>query len=71
MATLTDKCELSDPSFVTSKIESYVLYSRSDERFPTAEARAESQLANMVSKDMKMPGGGLRTARSTFRNPLG
>lgn len=71
MATLSDVCELSDPGFVTTKIESYVLYSRSDERFPTAEARAEAKLQNMIGKDAKMPGGGVRTVRSTFKNPLG
>lgn len=70
MATLSDVCELSDPGFVTSKVESYVLYSRSDERFPTAEARAEAKLANMVAKDQKMPGGGVRVAKPTFKNPL-
>lgn len=71
MATLTDKCELSDSGYVARKIESYVLYSRSDERFPIAEQRAEQRLMDMITRDMKMPGGGIRTVRSTFKNPLG
>lgn len=70
LLTLTAVCELSDPTYVTSKIESYVLYSRSDDRFPTAEARANQKLAAMVGKEMKGPGGLGRVTPSNFSNPL-
>lgn len=70
MQTLTDKCELSDPTYVVRSIESYVLYSRSDERFPTANAMKEKQLRNMYSKEMKTPGGQVRQTRANFKNPL-
>ena len=70
MATLTDVCELSDSTYVTRKIESYVLYSRGDERLSIAEARAEQRLQNMVGRDMKTPGGGARRTPSGFKNPL-
>lgn len=70
MATLTDVCELSDPTYITRKIESYVLYSRGDERLSIAEARAEQRLVNMVGRDMKTPGGGARKTPTGFKNPL-
>ena len=37
-ATLTDVCELSDPQYVVSRIESLVLQSRRDEGFPYKDA---------------------------------
>lgn len=70
LLTLSDKCELSDPQFVVRKIESYVLYSRSDDRFPIAEQKAEQQLANMVGREMKGTTGGARSTKMTFKNPL-
>lgn len=70
MATLSDKCELSDPGYVTRKVESYVLYSRGDERFPTANAESEKRLANMYGRDMKTSGGQGRSTKMTFTNPL-
>jgi hypothetical protein len=57
-ATLTNICELSDPTYVVSKIESLVLQSRRDERFPTKDAEAERKLRNMVGRESKTPGGG-------------
>jgi hypothetical protein len=71
LQTLTDVCELSDPQFVARKIESYVLYSRSDDRFPTAEQRAQTSLANMVGRGQKGTTGGPRKTGMNFRNPLG
>lgn len=62
-ATLSDKCELSDPTYVTSKTESYILQSRSDDRFPIIEAEAQRKLKNMVGRGMKRPGGGTNTVR--------
>lgn len=71
LLTLTAVCELSDPQYVTRKIESYVLYSRSDDRFPTAEQRAQTSLANMVGRSLKGTTGGPRQTGANFRNPLG
>lgn len=70
LLTLTDKCELPDPTFVTRKIESYVLYSRTDERFPIANALAEQKLLNMSGREMKGAGGQSRDTRMKFANPL-
>lgn len=70
LATLTDKCELSDPMYVVRKIESYVLYSRSDDRFPVAEQKAEQQLAGMMGREMKGSSGQGRDTKSKFNNPL-
>lgn len=70
LLTLTAVCELSDPQYVVRKIESYVLYSRSDERFPTAEQRAQTSLANMVGRSQKGTTGGPRKTGMSFRNPL-
>lgn len=58
-ATLTDVCELPDPTYVTTKIEAYVLESRNNDRFPIVKADANSKLQNMVGREMKTPGGGL------------
>jgi len=71
MATLTDVCELPDPTFVTKKIESYVLYSRGDDRFQIAESRANNILLNMVGREMKDSGGLGRDTKMKFTNPLG
>jgi len=70
MPTLTSICELSDPTYVTRKVESYVLYSRGDDRFQTAEARANSVLLNMTGRRMKGSGGQYRTTGAGFNNPL-
>lgn len=70
LLTLTDTCELSDPQYIVRKIESYVLYSRSDDRFPIAEARAEQQLANMMGREMKSSSGESRDTPMKFKNPL-
>jgi hypothetical protein len=70
MQSLSSVCELSDPTYVTRKIESYVLYSRGDARFPTAEGRANTVLLNMVGRKMKSPGGQGADTGMKFRNPL-
>lgn len=70
MQTLTSICELSDATFVTRKIESYVLYSRGDDKFPIAEQRANTVLLNMVGREMKTPGGQGRDTKAKFTNPL-
>lgn len=70
LLTLNDKCELSDPQVVVRKVESYVLYSRSDDRFPTADQRAEQQTANMMGREMKSASGLPRNTGATFKNPL-
>lgn len=70
MLTLTDKCEISDPQVIVRKIESYVLYSRSDDRFTIADQRAEQQLANMMGREMKSSSGQGRSTKMSFRHPL-
>lgn len=70
LATLADKCELADPQYVVRKIESYVLYSRSDDRFQEAERRSEISLAGMTGRDMKGSSGQGRDTKSKFTNPL-
>jgi hypothetical protein len=63
LPTLTSICELPDPMYVVRKIESYVLQSRGDERFPVIDADAQRLLKNMMGREMKPPGGGVRTMR--------
>lgn len=62
-ATLTDICELSDPQYVVNKIESLVLQSRRDERFPTKDAETERRLRNMIGRESKTPSGGTNTVK--------
>ena len=50
MATLADTCIVPDPEYVKTKIISYVLQSRSDDRFPTVNAEANRLLANMIGR---------------------
>ena len=68
--TLTDVCELSDEIYVVRKIESYVLESRSDDRFPLVDADAQRRLANMVGRSNKRPPGSGNTTQANFKNPL-
>lgn len=70
LLTLSSVCELSDPQYVVRRIESYVLYSRSDDRFPSAKAEANQILSNMVGRGSKGTSGGPRQTGMTFRNPL-
>lgn len=70
LLTLTDVCELPDPTYVTRKVESYVLYARGDDRLAVAEGRAQQSLKNMAGREMKTPGGGMRMTGKTFSNPL-
>jgi hypothetical protein len=58
LLTLTDVCELPDPEYVTAKVESFVLQSRRDARFPIKDAEAERRLKNMIGRESKKPGGG-------------
>jgi hypothetical protein len=60
MATLSDACELPDAEYVKLKLISYVLQSRSDERFPQVEAEANNRLSNMIGRSMIQPSGGLK-----------
>lgn len=63
LLTLTDVCELSDPTYVTSKVEAYVLESRNNDRFPIVKAEANNKLQNMVGREAKTPGGGINQTR--------
>ena len=69
LVTLTDRCELSDPQYVVRKIESYVLYSRTDDRFTIAEQRAQTALSNMLGRSSKGSTPN-RDTKSKFSNPL-
>ena len=69
MATLSQRCELPDGTYATRKIEEYVLYSRGDERFPTAKSTSEQVLLNMVGRRSKTPGGGINTTQRAY-NPM-
>lgn len=70
MLTLTARCELADSTYVVAKVESYVLQSRGDDRFPYVDSVAEKKLKNLVGRDMKTPGGQYQTVPTGFRNPL-
>lgn len=70
MATYSDKCELSDPSYVVTKVEAMVLEARGDDRFPYVDAMAEKKLRNLVGRGSKSPGGQYRVAPAGFKNPL-
>lgn len=64
MATLSDICEVPDDQYVVQKVISYVLQSRSDERFPLVEADAQRRLANMIGRNqVQTPGGHKFTRR--------
>lgn len=52
MATYSDICELPDAEYVKLKLISYVLQSRSDERFPLVDADANLKLQNMIGRSM-------------------
>lgn len=71
LPTLTSICELSDEIYVTRKVESYVLESRSDDRFTIVDADAGRRLANMVARSNKRPTGAGNYTKTNFRNPLG
>lgn len=68
MASLSSTCVVPDPEFVKTKVISYVLQSRSDDRFPTVNAEANRLLANMVGRNQGSPKGGINRMprNSTF-----
>ena len=61
LLTLTDVCELPDPTFVTARVEAYVLESRNNDRFPIVKAEANAKLQNMVGREMKPLQAGTNT----------
>lgn len=63
MATLSSVCEVPDCEFVKMKVISYILQSRLDERFPTAEAEAQRLLANMIGREQVIVPGGYSSIR--------
>ena len=71
MATLTDVCELPDAEYVRLKLISYVLQSRSDERFPIVDAEANNRLINMIGRSMIQPSGGLKRIPSNQTYQIG
>ena len=71
LTTLTSVCELSDEIYVTRKVESYVLESRSDDRFVLVDADANRRLTNMSGRSNKKPPGTGNRIGKNFTNPLG
>lgn len=71
MATLTDKCELSDDQYVVAKVKSYVLQARTDDRFPIVEAEANRRLQALVGRKSRTPQGGFNTTPHTQRFRIG
>lgn len=70
-ATLTDISELPDDTYVSSKVESYVLQARTDDRFPFVDAVAGRKLQNMLGRGSKTPGGGINTTPHTQSYRIG
>jgi len=71
LLTLTDVCELPDDLYVVEKIKSYVLQSRTDERFPIVEANAGRILVNMTGREDRKPTGGVNTIPKLQRYRIG
>lgn len=69
-STLTDVCEFTDPMLIPLKIESYILYSRSDERLALSEQRFQQQLSNYIGRSSKGSVAGARKTPMTFKSPL-
>lgn len=69
MATLADTCIVPDPDYVKTKVISYILQSRSDDRFPTVSAEANRLLMNMMGRSQSAPKGGINKMphNSTWR----
>lgn len=68
--TLTSRCELSDPTYVIAAVESYVLQSRGDDRFPYVDSIKDRKLKNLIGRGMKSPGGQGRVVPAGFKSPL-
>lgn len=71
LATLTDICELPSDDYVVEKVKSYVLQSRTDERFPIVDANANRLLLNMIGREARKPPGGVNTIPKTQRYRIG
>jgi hypothetical protein len=67
--TYSDICELPDADYVKLKLISYILQSRSDERFPIVDADANLKLQNMIGRSMVFsPAGKLQIpSNQTYR----
>lgn len=69
MITFSDLCEADDGEYVKQKVISYVLQSRSDDRFPLVDADANRMLQNMIGREMnRRPGGSLSTTKRGSAN---
>jgi len=69
MATLSDKCVVTDDEYIKTKVISYVFQSRSDDRFPIVNAEANRLLTNMIGRSQSNPKGGINRMprNSTWR----
>lgn len=65
LLTLTDVCELSDPTYVVAQVNADMLLSFNDERYNVFQTEAKEALTNMIGKEMKSPSGGAGTAKKT------
>jgi hypothetical protein len=63
LLTLTDICELSDPTYVVAQLNADMLLSFNDERYNVYQAEAKEALSNMIGKQMKSPSGGAGRAK--------
>lgn len=70
MATLSNICELKSSEFVKWDVIYKVLFSRSDPRFPSAEAKRNTLLQNMIGRSMIRSNGGINRTPSSYKNPL-
>lgn len=61
VATLTDSVEVDDGEYIKMKVISYVLQSRSDDRFPIIDATANQMLSNMIGRENVQNSGGSRS----------
>ena len=61
VATLTDSVEVDDGEYIKLKVISYVLQSRSDDRFPIVDSNANQLLTNMMGRENVQNAGGSRS----------
>lgn len=70
-ATLTDVCELSDPTYIVEDTKARLYKSFNDDRYNATKQEANDKLRNMVGRAQRYPVGGVNKTPSNFRNPLG
>lgn len=66
MATLQDVCVCPHPEYVTKRAIGYILEARSDSRFPTVKADADTLLQRMIEEEVTPSGGENNTLRDFY-----